>query len=150
MEWQQRSRQTLQRSRPREPKPKGGPEAKGLSMAEALATPFRAKRPARTQKCRCGATATVHHHWLGATYLRTYMRGVAQRDGLDPEAVRRELRWLLADERNLTAYCHRCHEAGDPVLGGGFRARDVPASARMFAAGLGAEWAERLRRAYVA
>lgn len=118
-------------------------------MAQALAVPFKAKRPARTQKCaRCGATAQHWHHWVGARSIRGYARSRQQWLLRDPALVRRFLTALLTDERNLSAFCRACHEAGDPLLGGGFTAADVPASAHAFAAELGPEWSERLRRAY--
>lgn len=145
--WWERSQRAAQVRRVAEAK--GRVEGQPLTMAQALAVPFKAKRPARTQKCaRCGATARQWHHALGAQHLRTYMRGEAQRRRLEPDTVMREMRRLLADERNTVPYCGVCHSAGDPLLGGGFTAADVPASAHAFAASLGPEWSERLRRAY--
>lgn len=75
------------------------------------------------------------------------MRGRAQREVLGPSQVRRELRDLLRDERNLSAFCHDCHmnaEHGNRRLSWG----DVPVSAHEFARELGPEWFWRLRRAY--
>lgn len=106
---------------------------------------FKARRPARTQPCACGCgeRAAHWHHWLEQEHIRVYARGLR----LPDQAHDKLLRALLRDERNLSAYAAGCHldtREGQT----GFTAEDVPASAHQFAAELGPEWAERLRREY--
>lgn len=118
-------------------------------MAQALAVPFKARMPARRQRCIiCNRQAHSLHHWTSQHTLRIYMRGRAQAEHLTPEQTRAELRALLRDPLNLSPVCSWHHMGGDPVLGGGFRVADVPPSAWVFAAALGDEWSERLRRTY--
>lgn len=80
------------------------------------------------------------------------MLEVARRDGLEPRAVRRRLKRLLADERNLVALCHDHHREVEAWMdgSGGRDGWRVPADAVAFAAELGPEWEMRLRRAYPA
>lgn len=105
---------------------------------------FKPREPARKRKCmRCGKRADGWHHWLPQQHIRTYVRGL----GWPDVAARKRLSALLADQRNLVALCHPCHDSHElrscPLSG-----EEVPHSARVFALSLGPEWAERLRRMY--
>lgn len=109
---------------------------------------FRARGRARDQVCELCAGVGPHraaqwHHWLPQQQIRVFVRGLRLVD----EEHDRVLRELLRDERNLSALCvarHMDHEGG----GRPFARSDVPSSAFEFAAELGPEWLERLRRAY--
>jgi hypothetical protein len=118
--------------------------------------PFKARTPARRHLCArgCGRRATGYHHLLAQQHLRTYVRGLARREGMAPGAVRQRLAALLRDERNLMALCQWCHMAHEHGAGPDRTrlrweevARVAPA-AEAFAGELGPEWLERLRRAY--
>jgi hypothetical protein len=110
-------------------------------MAEALQVPFRAKRPARTQKCaRClYHWAEHHHHWVRDRWIRDHMRARAKAEGLEPKYVRLILGRLLRDERNLWPVCRDCHPFVE-------RNHTPPESAFEFASELGPEWLARLQR----
>lgn len=94
------------------------------------------------------ARAVNWHHWVPQQQLRVYVRGLR----LDEDARRGLLRRLLHDGRNISPVCGTCHDSHEaPGVGSErFSADDVPSSAREFAAELGPEWVERLRRAYPA
>ncbi|HZR08946.1 MAG TPA: hypothetical protein VFA79_10220 [Myxococcales bacterium] len=110
---------------------------------------FHAKRPARTQRCQgrgCGPhghRATSWQHWLPQQALRVYVSGLR----LPESEARAVLRRLLADERNLSPFCHRFHLAsrGGREL---FTREMVPVSAWEFARELGEAYVARLERAY--
>lgn len=78
------------------------------------------------------------------------MLEVARRDELEPRVVRRRLKRLLADERNLVALCHDHHRALEAWMcgEGGRDGWRVPDAAVAFAGELGPEWRERLVRLY--
>jgi hypothetical protein len=99
-----------------------------------LAVEFKARRPARTQTCeRCGERAAgTWHHWLGQSELKRIMRGYARLAGWDPPDVAKRLRRWLRDERNLTAMCHDCHEAGENTITRRFTPSEVPLDAVSF------------------
>jgi hypothetical protein len=109
-------------------------------MMEALQVPFRAKRPARTQRCvTCGRRAQAWHHVLPAQAIRGWARGWAYREGIDAPTVKRALKNLLRDERNLVPTCHDHHDLLE-------RNHTPPESAYRFAEELGPEWLARLQR----
>jgi hypothetical protein len=130
----------LARTKPR-PRPKRAQTAQDeVTMAEALQVPFRAKRPARTQKCvTCGRRAQAWHHWLPQAAIRGYARGWAYENGVDAPTVKSTLRFLLQDERGLSPTCHDHHGLLE-------RNHTPPESAFEFASELGPEWLARLQR----
>lgn len=89
------------------------------------------------------------HHWLGQSQIKAYVRSLRIRDDVEQRAL---LRRLLHDRRNISPVCADCHAASDPTQGadGNWTADCVPKSAHEFAAELGPEWAEKLRRTYPA
>lgn len=144
--FQQRARGSLARSngRPRQKRPEAQPTQPKPKVR------FKARRPARKFRCsrrRCPRKADHWHHWLGQQHIKAYVRSLRLRDEVEE---RRRLRQLLRDPRNLGAQCDRCHMDGEHSPWKGFTAEEVPESAHEFAAELGPEWAERLRRAYPA
>lgn len=123
--------------------------AKG-TMEWALDAPFKAKAPARTQKCTCGAKpkphrATTYHHWLPQKTLRQHARSWAREVNASPENVRAYLYGLLRDERNLTPMCHQTNL---DLENWSTKRPTPPKSAYEFAAELGEEWLVRLERSY--
>jgi hypothetical protein len=165
-DWQQRSRVPLRQdpakglkrsglaSRPRvRPVPPRSPgrAAPADSLAAALAVAFKAKRPARTQRCfKCGARAHHWHHWVPAEHMRVWMRGLAREMGWGPREVRKRLRAWLRDERNLAAVCTGCH-GNTSTVHAEFHLALVPSSAFEFARELDDELedAGRPREAFV-
>lgn len=114
-----------------------------LTMAEALRVPFKAKRPARTQRCqRCNLPlsarprAETWHHWVPQSLLRVAMRGYAQHMGWSPERARKLLASWLRDERNLTPMCGSCHDDGEHTGSRCFYREEVPERAWQFARAL--------------
>lgn len=149
--WQDRSRaKAAQNAREKPRKPLARTAARERAAKPKPPVRFRAKTPARARQCeRCAGQehsrgATCHHHWLAQEFIRVYVRGLR----LPEDRARRLLGALLADERNLSPLCTPCHEEHEQTTVVVFTAADVPASAHEFAAELGSEWAERLRRAY--
>lgn len=130
-------------------KPSPPPE---LTMRKALATPFRARRPARARLCwRClQRDATGWHHWVPAEHLRVMMAGLALVRGWTPRQAQRRLRDWLRDERNLTPACHSCHMKGEQTISNRWRAEEIPQRAREFAAEVDAELTDAGRRAEAA
>jgi hypothetical protein len=127
------------------------PAAPELAMADALRVPFKARSPARLERCvRCNRQAHSFHHWLPQAALRTFMRGEAQRRALEPVEVRAMLRDLLRARANLVPVCAFHHGELEAWMcgAGGRDGWRVPDAAVAFAAGLGAEWRERLVRLY--
>jgi hypothetical protein len=120
-------------------------------MADALRVPFKARSPARLERCvRCNRQAHSFHHWLPQAALRAFMRGEAQRRSLEPSEVRGMLRDLLRARSNLSACCAPCHMALEAWMcgEGGRDGWHVPDEAVAFAGELGPEWRERLVRLY--
>lgn len=127
----------------------GSPDPKrseGLSrIPKRPRVEFRARVPANRGTCfRCARTARHWHHVLTQEQIRTFVRGLR----LPPDDHDAVLRELLGDERNLVRVCvvhHVAVEDGSVAL----LAEDLSA-AEGFAAELGPEWLERLRRRYPA
>jgi hypothetical protein len=120
-------------------------------MADALRVPFKARTPARLERCvRCNRQARSWHHWTSQAALRAFIRGEAQRRSLEPVAVRAMLRDLLRAGSNLSPCCSTCHMALEAWMcgQGGRDGWRVPDAAVAFAAELGPEWRERLVRLY--
>ena len=106
---------------------------------------FKAKRPAGDFQCaKCPRRATSWHHLLAQQHIRSYAITLRLPDA-EERAV---LRVLLPDERNLLPMCDTCHMAEEHSPRVVLTAADVPPAAHAFAAELGPEWAERLRRTY--
>lgn len=109
---------------------------------------FRALTPANAHHChrerpdgsRCPNMAATWHHWIPQNEIRQY---IATRSRLmTPDKAKRALRQLLADPRNLSAFCVDCHLSSEPLQPqwSGFRPftrAEVPESAIQFAAELG-------------
>lgn len=105
---------------------------------------FRSPSPARLEPCAaCRQRRAAHwHHWLSQERIRAYVRSLRIRDD---DEQRRLLKVLLHDRRNLSPVCVECH--GTRTLEHA-RGLTPPAAAFEFAAELGPEWQERLRRDY--
>lgn len=120
-------------------------------MADALRVPFKARTPARLERCvRCNRQAHSFHHMLPQAVLRAYARGEAQRLALEPVAVRAMLRDLLRARPNLAPVCELHHRELEAWMcgAGGRDGWHVPDEAVAFAGELGPEWKERLVRLY--
>lgn len=76
-----------------------------------------------------------------------YVRSLRLRDDDEEYAIEKR---LIHDSRNLSAVCFGCHGNGSLEHAAPLRAVGPPASAFEFAAELGPEWLERLRRSYPA
>lgn len=112
---------------PGEPKPP-------LTLMEALQTPFKAKRPARTRACfKCGRTAVHWHHWVPQEHLRVMMRGLARVMMWEPEQVRKSLRTWLRAEANMSPVCLGCHGNTGTATHAEFTPDEVPERAVTFA-----------------
>jgi hypothetical protein len=158
--WQQRSREKAAKraqERPRAPLQRVRLETRAGTAGDPSVPAerpwwsrvrFRAKRAARERWCfRCGTRrGDGWHHWLPQEHIRVHVRGLR----LQEDEGTRVLKALLADERNLSAACHRCHMDGEHDVVDYFTMEEVPVEAHVFAAELGPEWAERLRRMYPA
>lgn len=117
---------------------------------------FRAKVPASEMRCgrgyACGhlrprfRMAQSWHHWLPQRDIRRHVDALVR--SRPKRELRRLLRGLLADERNLIALCRECHDAHEHTLAGRYGWADVPASAVEFAGELGVEFVVVLERLY--
>jgi hypothetical protein len=148
-EWQRRSRRPLARSALPIP---AGSGVERMGPVGAKAVPFKARTPARTKVCRCGARATGYHHWLPQQHIRAALRSITKARGLSDREHDVTLRKALRDERNLSPLCSACHMQHEHpgVDTPRFGADDVPGSALEFAAELGAEWRAKMDVLYPA
>lgn len=164
--WQERSRQRAieraERATPPELEP-GSATGKSYRRGQSRRTvEFRPAVSARRFPCeRCARLAAeavaagkrprrisdaAHwHHWLEQQHLATVVQAMRLRDD---RAEFRELHRLIHDERNLAPLCLACHGNTTTTHGAALTFADVPPAAFAFAAELGAEWLERLRRTY--
>lgn len=157
--WQQRSRERAARNaaeKPRAPLARSALAAQvapsGARQQQARPVRFRARRRARDFRCfraTCPRHAAHWHHWLPQELIKVFVDTLRIRDDDEERAALRE---LLRDERNLSPVCAGCHFTHEHpgVDTQRFGADDVPPTAHEFAAELGPEWAERLRRMYPA
>lgn len=108
---------------------------------------FKPAVSARRHRCvRCERRrADEWHHFLPQAQIKRYVLGRLRELGI--ERAIELLRGLLADGRNLVALCRDCHDAHEHTSAR-LTAEDVPSVAHEFAAELGPEWSERLRRMY--
>lgn len=131
------------------PKPKP-PVDRAPTVREVIAaTRFRAKAPANDHYCAAcrRRRASTWQHWTTQESLRNHVRAIAKDRHYTPRVAGQVLAMLLNDERNLSPFCLPCN-MGDHSAAGNVPKVPPPPAAFEFAAELGEDMLERLRRSY--